>query len=62
VLGASLEYLRRYLSSSSCASRMATLNGLGRIVAEAEGNFVKRAAMPISKLLLVDVLLAKSNL
>jgi hypothetical protein len=38
---------------------MATLNGLGRIVAEAEENFVKGAAMSISKLLRVDVLLAK---
>jgi hypothetical protein len=38
---------------------MATLNGLGRIVAEAEGNFVKRAAISISTLLLVDVQVVK---
>ena len=54
-----MEYLRRVLSSSSFESRIETLNGLGEIVAEVEGNFVKEMAMSISKLLRVDVLLAK---
>jgi hypothetical protein len=59
VLGASLEYLRRDLSSSSFESGMETLNGLGRMVAEADGNLVKGAAMSMSRILSVDVLFLK---